>query len=359
MASFTQPNFGAIAVTGHYEKDKHTLYVVEGALSATQTWRCEKRLAELRALHDAVVAGVGRKGYEAHFKGASFASRGGMPGTTKKLDKWCKRLFAVLPELPEPQQSFVLSFLGAPAPVAGEAASAPTAPPYMIGEDAAATRTRTADEEEFERYLGGDADEPASAAADPPRSTPWTSGGAPPAAAAPPPRGAAARGRLPAGAEAGSADLYTYERVFGDDDPVVAKKPPQPGGGVHLPARPASTTCSSTGGCTAPTWGAPPCAVLPATLRMPADEMQLHLHGADRSLRRQDGEPRPGPSLSQSAMSVGRAPPRRRGGRCRCRTLEAEAAAGGRGRDWARAEEGGAEGRKDAAMGGSHSARRR
>ena len=90
MASFTQLNFGAIAVTGHYEKDKHTLYVVEGALSATQTWRCEKRLAELRALHDAVVAGVGRKGYEAHFKGASFASRGGMPGTTKKLDKWCK-----------------------------------------------------------------------------------------------------------------------------------------------------------------------------------------------------------------------------------------------------------------------------
>ena len=77
-------------------------------------------LSRFRALHDAVVAGVGRKGYEAHFKGASFASRGGMPGTTKKLDKWCKRLFAVLPELPEPQQSFVLSFLGAPAPVAGE-----------------------------------------------------------------------------------------------------------------------------------------------------------------------------------------------------------------------------------------------
>ena len=43
-----------------------------------------------------VVAGLGRARYEQLFAGVKFASHGGLPGTTGKLNKWCKKLVEVL-----------------------------------------------------------------------------------------------------------------------------------------------------------------------------------------------------------------------------------------------------------------------
>ena len=75
-------------VIGHREVAKHTMYVLQGTLDG-RPWESARRLVELRAVHDRVVALLGRARYERVFAGASFASRGGMPGTTKKLDGWC------------------------------------------------------------------------------------------------------------------------------------------------------------------------------------------------------------------------------------------------------------------------------
>ena len=67
-----------VEVTGHHEKGGHTMYVIEGTAGAAP-WRAEKRLIELRTLHDRVVAALGRARYDALFAGASFAPRGGLP----------------------------------------------------------------------------------------------------------------------------------------------------------------------------------------------------------------------------------------------------------------------------------------
>ena len=81
MASFA---CRTVEVTGHHEVDGHTMYVIEGT-AGDASWRAEKRLVELRALHDRVVESLGRPRYDALFAGACFASRGGLPGTTGKL----------------------------------------------------------------------------------------------------------------------------------------------------------------------------------------------------------------------------------------------------------------------------------
>ena len=104
-----------VEVTGHHEKGGHTMYVIEGTAGAAP-WRAEKRLIELRTLHDRVVAALGRARYDALFAGASFAPRGGLPGTTGKLNRWCKRLFESLRYVSDGQLEFALDFLGAPRP---------------------------------------------------------------------------------------------------------------------------------------------------------------------------------------------------------------------------------------------------
>ena len=71
MASFA---CRTVEVTGHHEVDGHTMYVIEGT-AGDASWRAEKRLVELRALHDRVVESLGRPRYDALFAGACFASQ--------------------------------------------------------------------------------------------------------------------------------------------------------------------------------------------------------------------------------------------------------------------------------------------
>ena len=104
-----------VAVTGHREVSGHTTYVIEGTANGAP-WRAEKRLSEMRALHDRVVEALGPARYDTFFADAGFAPRGGLPGTTAKLNRWCKRLFESLRYVPDGQLAFALDCLGAPRP---------------------------------------------------------------------------------------------------------------------------------------------------------------------------------------------------------------------------------------------------
>ena len=115
MSSFArQPPAYTVGVTGHHEADGHTMYVIEGTAPGDASWRSLKRLVELRALHDHVVETLGRARYDTLFAGATFASRGGLPGTTGKLNCWCRRLFESLGDVPDELRAFVFESLGAP-----------------------------------------------------------------------------------------------------------------------------------------------------------------------------------------------------------------------------------------------------
>ena len=104
-----------VEVTGHREVSGHTTYVIEGTANGAP-WRAERRLSEMRALHDRVVEALGPARYDTFFADASFAPRGGLPGTTAKLNRWCKRLFESLRYVPDGQLAFALDCLGAPRP---------------------------------------------------------------------------------------------------------------------------------------------------------------------------------------------------------------------------------------------------
>lgn len=92
-----------LAVAGHVKAHGHTVYNVECSLakagewhSPFLQWRSQRRLSELReGLHDPVKVGL-MGGYVAHFSQAPFAAKGHLPGTTSRLDLWCKRLAMVL-----------------------------------------------------------------------------------------------------------------------------------------------------------------------------------------------------------------------------------------------------------------------
>ena len=104
-----------VEVTGHREVGGHTTYMIEGTANGAP-WRAERRLSEMRALHDRVVEALGPARYDTFFADASFAPRGGLPGTTGKLNRWCKRLFESLRYVPDGQLEFALVWLGAPRP---------------------------------------------------------------------------------------------------------------------------------------------------------------------------------------------------------------------------------------------------
>lgn len=87
-----------IQVRGHMETKGRTLYQVQCTLSSVRddtvpvlTWACQRRLDHLRkGLHDVAKEHMGSY-YTGCFKGAPFAHRGGIAGTTKRLDVWCAR----------------------------------------------------------------------------------------------------------------------------------------------------------------------------------------------------------------------------------------------------------------------------
>ncbi|CAK0857828.1 unnamed protein product [Prorocentrum cordatum] len=81
------------------ETKGHTLYQVQCTLTSARdsmapalTWACQRRLDHIRkGLHDVAKDKLGGF-YAGCFKGAPFAHRGGVAGTTKRLDVWCARL---------------------------------------------------------------------------------------------------------------------------------------------------------------------------------------------------------------------------------------------------------------------------
>lgn len=121
-----------ICASGHIEEDGHTRYLLDlslrpsaqGGSVASCSWRCKRRLAELREyLHDPVKEAMGAE-YQTHFADCHFAHRGAPPGTTARLDGWLSALAACVSRgvLTPPLCASVLRALDAPVPEDSEAA---------------------------------------------------------------------------------------------------------------------------------------------------------------------------------------------------------------------------------------------
>jgi len=111
-----------IRVTGHHEENRHTWYHVEMNLAIQGTrslkWKVARRLVHLRLeLHDCVKNNLGQN-YSKCFASTPFAHKGGLRGTTARLNAWCASLascmnqFACSPKL----VMLVLNFLEVPEP---------------------------------------------------------------------------------------------------------------------------------------------------------------------------------------------------------------------------------------------------
>lgn len=97
-ATLSLQPFWVIHVASHSEMKGHTYYHFDCSLSMSSklapylTWSGKRRLHHLRkGLHDISKRELGSL-YKTHFKDVPFAHRGGVRGTTKRLDKWCCRL---------------------------------------------------------------------------------------------------------------------------------------------------------------------------------------------------------------------------------------------------------------------------
>ncbi|CAK0879655.1 unnamed protein product [Prorocentrum cordatum] len=113
-----------LKVDDHQELGSHTFYVVECRLTVpgapkALAWKASRRLEEMRQqLHGPVKEGLGKDDYARLFESHHFAPRGGMPGTTTRLSKWCDALAACVNsgECPPRVVAHVLAFLSAPKP---------------------------------------------------------------------------------------------------------------------------------------------------------------------------------------------------------------------------------------------------
>lgn len=116
-----------IRVTQHIEASRHTWYMIECTLVMEGDfgvmppidWLAPRRLLHLRRdLHDRVERSLGPLYTSVFDFGRHFAKRGGLPGTTAQLNKWCSALCDCInagtaaPEV----VAMVLWFLEAPAP---------------------------------------------------------------------------------------------------------------------------------------------------------------------------------------------------------------------------------------------------
>ncbi|CAK9039688.1 unnamed protein product [Durusdinium trenchii] len=111
-------------VAGHEERGGHTWYQLKtslefsGAARAPLRWSSERRLSSLREeLHDRVKEVLGQN-YTAHFLKTPFALKGGLPGTTSRLNAWFGSLGKVVNkgEAPPSLVALLLQFLEAPHP---------------------------------------------------------------------------------------------------------------------------------------------------------------------------------------------------------------------------------------------------
>jgi len=88
-----------LQVRGHEEIDGHTFYTVHCVLQTEGLklrWDEPFRLVHLRKfLHDPLKSSLGTC-YQKHFARAPFALRGGIVGTTARLDAWCNALAACI-----------------------------------------------------------------------------------------------------------------------------------------------------------------------------------------------------------------------------------------------------------------------
>eukprot|EP00927_Polykrikos_kofoidii_P015162 TRINITY_DN16726_c0_g1_i1.p1 TRINITY_DN16726_c0_g1~~TRINITY_DN16726_c0_g1_i1.p1 ORF type:complete len:365 (-),score=63.90 TRINITY_DN16726_c0_g1_i1:65-1159(-) len=90
----------SVVVAGHEEVLGHTWYVLACTLELPKTdsvvtacsqldWKAERRLVQLReGLHDRVKALLGETQYGLIFADARFAPKGGLPGTSMRLNAW-------------------------------------------------------------------------------------------------------------------------------------------------------------------------------------------------------------------------------------------------------------------------------
>mmetsp|Transcript_73669 Transcript_73669/g.216161 ORF Transcript_73669/g.216161 Transcript_73669/m.216161 type:complete len:275 (-) Transcript_73669:62-886(-) len=115
-----------LSVTGHEEREGHTWYMLDcrlvgpGASARPLRWRADRRLAQLRELlHDRVKLELGGPAYEQCFSGAPFAHKGGVRGTTARLQGWCAALASGIScgTCPPSVVGLTLQFLEAPEPL--------------------------------------------------------------------------------------------------------------------------------------------------------------------------------------------------------------------------------------------------
>lgn len=110
-----------LRVAGHEEVDGRTMYTIACSLidmSVRTDWVTKRRLVQLREdLHDSVKAELGDD-YQSHFANAPFAHKGGVPGTTARLDTWFSTLADCISrgQAPPVVVALVLYFLEAPEP---------------------------------------------------------------------------------------------------------------------------------------------------------------------------------------------------------------------------------------------------
>eukprot|EP00928_Gymnodinium_smaydae_P016496 TRINITY_DN16195_c0_g1_i1.p1 TRINITY_DN16195_c0_g1~~TRINITY_DN16195_c0_g1_i1.p1 ORF type:complete len:573 (-),score=86.15 TRINITY_DN16195_c0_g1_i1:134-1852(-) len=92
-----------LSIVGHEERGSHTYYKVRCIFSAEipdlkLEWSAQRRLAQLRdGLHDITKNELG-KHYVRIFEKAPFAKRGGLSGTTGRLQKWLETLASCVNE---------------------------------------------------------------------------------------------------------------------------------------------------------------------------------------------------------------------------------------------------------------------
>lgn len=130
---------------GHIEEQGHTLYEVESLLAAHPapqvSFLVRRRLCQFReALHDPIKVHLGAAAYDRHFGTSPFAKKGGLPGTTARLQGWCAALAACANSrgCPPGTLALVLHFFEVPEPQLPSASLANLAPPLVSFEEAVA-----------------------------------------------------------------------------------------------------------------------------------------------------------------------------------------------------------------------------
>jgi len=130
-----EANF-SIRISNHAELDGHTQYHIEcsirfpaeGGSHFVHTWALERRLSQFRAeLHDPLKRELAGD-YPKLFHNASFARRGGLSGTTARLNGWLARLAQCVNSrtVPPTVVALVLTALKTPgAPNGGEPCASP------------------------------------------------------------------------------------------------------------------------------------------------------------------------------------------------------------------------------------------